>query len=361
MIKILFSNHLLKIYAFMFCIYFISDTLLPFFIKNDKVNKIKQSNNSVVKSKLNKRDIIKSIVSLIISLILIFLYFTNQSNPFVIFIIMIIFLRWVILLPYAIWKTIRYIYGKPFNFIFTKDNETAFSLVGLSMFFICSFIAREETISMIGQKLVKHKPIIHDFIAMGLITIWYFIVLLFTISFGILSMHIINKIIISRFKVKPKKPKKPYIITSYSMEFSLADKLTITINKLPKEVNITKVLYNLIWLLCVIVDSMIMMLRIIVIDLIKETLLLIVRAFNYSIYSGIKNISNILSNNQGKAIIIITRISLVSSLVIVYLIDKYQQIFSPSGSNVYEFICSVIIIPLIIAQLLEIRKHQNIA
>ena len=68
---------------------------------------------------------------------------------------------------------------------------------------------------------------------------------------------------------------------------------------------------------------------------------------------------NLLRLNPGKAVILCSRFSLISSLIIVFVIDKYLKVFSCSGSQVYDFLCSVIIIPFLITQIMELKDAEK--
>lgn len=70
----------------------------------------------------------------------------------------------------------------------------------------------------------------------------------------------------------------------------------------------------------------------------------------------INGLVNGLETNQGKNIMILSRVSLVFSLLCVYFVDKYQGVLSSLGSEIYEFLCSAILIPLFIAQLTELKE-----
>ena len=60
--------------------------------------------------------------------------------------------------------------------------------------------------------------------------------------------------------------------------------------------------------------------------------------------------------NVERVIIIALRLSLIGSIT--FVINKYEEILSPKGSDVYEFLCSVVLIPIFITQLVEIKTKS---
>jgi hypothetical protein len=63
--------------------------------------------------------------------------------------------------------------------------------------------------------------------------------------------------------------------------------------------------------------------------------------------------------NQGEFIIIVSRFSIIVSLLLVNWMDRYLEILSEPGSKIYEFISGVIVIPLLITQIAELKRMRK--
>ena len=143
------------------------------------------------------------------------------------------------------------------------------------------------------------------------------------------------------------------------VKIEFVNKIEDKLNLLPKNKWVIKIILNIIWLASVILECLIIMLAW-VLDMLRAMSYVVFIVSPWILKNKLKSLISVLEKNLGKGIILSSRISLVSSLLIVFLIDKYQKILSESGSEVYEFFCSVLIIPFLITQLSELRKKKEI-
>ena len=79
---------------------------------------------------------------------------------------------------------------------------------------------------------------------------------------------------------------------------------------------------------------------------------------NWIVKAGAKFV-DLMCNTPDKRIVLLSRFSIVFSLTTLFFIDKYNKVLSNSGSEVYEFLCGVIIIPMVITQALEISRNKE--
>ena len=187
-----------------------------------------------------------------------------------------------------------------------------------------------------------------DILKAILLIFWYFSIVFFTVVFSILSVH--KVIVIFKMYIKLPNCKKHEIKRKSKDWKKISEKIWNKIETIPQKKIWKKIFGYLIWLLVLVIDVVVVFMIAFVrmlIDLIRVMLIIIPR----NLWGYIKKGLSKLENDQGKAVIISSRIALVSSLLIVFCIDKYKHLFSNDGSAVYEFICSVILIPFLITQL----------
>lgn len=225
------------------------------------------------------------------------------------------------------------------------NNEKTFELVYFSLvFFICYPILLYKLyypLSNTGNALSDF------FIAISLI-IWYGISLFLYIShFFIISEYIFNLMKKSAIKNKIhfflKKPlnETKWEITPYNDIFTPNDLLD-------------NIIYFIFYTLCVVIDLLIISFSDSVIMTYKSIYLLIKKG-----YSIINRVFIFLQRTPGIKLVISFRFAFIISILLVHSVDKYMQIFSPAGSNVFEYVGSVIVIPLIISQVNEIRNSKK--
>lgn len=345
---ILFSNYFMVTYLLVLTCF----SLVTSSVKQNR-EAIEKKDKSVDTHTTNVRVFVQLFFMIGLIIALFFLVFKYQIKPIIYFFYVAAVLIGIVVIPYSIWSFIQYVFIKPFDFELTKIRESALGLTGFILYGICGIIANGDSGNQINQLLLKIDPVIADLLTIALLTFWYFTVTFFTLSFFILTLHKIN--IFVRSRIKNKKPTVTSKRTSEKNGLILSKLILEKIDMCKDGKPWIKVKYYVFWVVCIPVDLLIGLLKVMYIDAVK----LIFIASKRFLRNGVRFLVNILSKNQGKAIIIVSRVSLVGSLIFVYLIDKYQQIFSISGSEIYEFICSVIIIPLLITQLIEIRSKRK--
>nr|WP_312579308.1 hypothetical protein [Sedimentibacter sp.] len=355
--KWLFINkYLMTVYLNVLVVYLIADMFSISFDSYGmaKIEGINKSDKK--KEKIKLPDIIKILVLLAIVIPVFIIVLSHRVKPVIYVFSVIALLMGVVVLPYAIWIFVQYVFIKPFDYELTRYRESSLGLIGIIILFVYAMMLQEDISNYINKLMLNIEPIFSDLLLMFFLTFWYFSLLFFTMSFSVLILHKVKVMI--KIKIRPNNPinnsikneknKKMYYLLSQAVE---------KIEILPKTKIVKKISCNILWLLCVAIDTIIAFL-ITVIDILKELLSIIILVPQKIIYNGGKALLRALSKNQGKTIIIISRISLVVSLLLVYFIDKYKKVFSAPGSEIYEFLCSVIIIPFLITQLTDLKNAQ---
>lgn len=354
---LLFSNYLMGIYLSILSLY----CLVTSFISpcNKKVF-IKQKPENINKSDKHKiRDVIHFVV-FFAAFILAYYFVIKLKFMILIYVFISLgILLFAVTIPYVIWSFIHYIIIKPFDYELTEERKSTLGFAGIIMVFVCGAVAKNDVSAQLGQFLSNVEPSIHDFILMAILTIWYFAVLFFTLTFFILSAHDINIWIRNRMKNKRTQSKRKPLAFIKPTPTSLANIIIEKIDAFTEENMLKKVLYNILWFISLLIDILLGFSKVLI-EFIWNLIIIIVFVPPKLIRNAINALSESLSKNQGKSIIIISRVSLISALIIVYLVDKYMGVFSGPGSDIFEFMCSVIIIPIIITQIIDLKSKQNI-
>ncbi|WP_312833620.1 hypothetical protein [Sedimentibacter saalensis] len=352
------NNYLMTVYINVLAIYVIADMVYISFdyYGKSKVEGINKSDERKEKTKL--RDIIKVAVLIAIVIIGFIFVLSHQVKPVIYFFSVIALLMGIIVLPYVIYIFFQYIFIKQFDYELTRYRESALGLFGIITLFVYVMMLQEDTSNHINWLILNIEPVFSDLLLMFFLNFWYFSAMFFTLSFFVLILHKIKVMLKIKNKIKIRYNKSIKNEKNKKMYYLLSQTIEKKIEILPKTKILKRINYNIYWLLCIIIDTIIVFL-ITVNDCLKGLLSIIILAPQEIICNGGKVISRALSKNQGKTIIFISRISLVVSLLLVYFIDKYKKVFSAPGSEIYEFLCSVIIIPFLITELYNLKNSQR--
>lgn len=255
----------------------------------------------------------------------------------------------------SIVEFIKYIILRPYDYELTKDREKILLLVGFIVYVACNIVVSGMQ-SGIGEFFANLKVFQADMIQIFILIFWYFSCIFFCLTYITLSVHKIVHIIDAhpiknvflKKKEKREEPNKEWKFYS--------DKILVKIGKTRRKKLKWFGLW-LAWLMCICVDAIIMLV-ITLYDIVKTVFIVVIIAIPKIIFNKLRKLVSYFRQNPGKIIVLNSRLALVSSLLIVYLLDQYQDILSDAGSAVYEFLCSVIIIPFLITQLNDL-KNKN--
>lgn len=349
------GNFLLLIFFGTFCFYAIIYVLSSFLAVKDET--LERANTELTEPKKWRLKSIVQLIELLICIVGLFYFVLKYQIKFVIFgFIIIVFAWWVVLIPYTIGDFIHYIFMKPFEYKLTKEKENTLVLVGFLTLFVCSLMI-SPTIKSTFESVGFEVPLsVKDIFLMVGLTFWYFAICFFSFAFIILGLH---KLIIS-IKAKTKNSTK-------TMPKEKSWQLNANIIRIYRRIVGEKIVllhpdrigrrigYLISKTLWIIIEPVMIIVEVLV-ECLWKLLFLIFKGSFVVICMYMKRLINGLETNQGKNIMILSRVSLVFSLLCVYFVDKYQGVLSSSGSEIYEFLCSVILIPLFIAQLTELKE-----
>lgn len=342
---IYFKEAVLHIFFYLLFLTGIINILLPVFEKENTESQNEARESISNESKL--KNIIQFLIMISVIVSIFYLSIWYEIRLIMIPFLAVGFLYLGIVFIGVLIDFIRSIFINPFNFKTSKFFENSLWLVGLLTFMTFNKLADENTICIIRLHTANWNAFILDFLKMSFLILWYFFLMFFSLVFLLLTLH---NIIAFCNKKKENVKCKEWKYNELEIIFN-SEKVW---GKLKKSQNYKKkILYGIIWILYCIWDSL-KALIIAIIEMVRKIIL----AMAYVLLRSIEKVINLLKKDQSKVVIISSRISLISSLLIVYLIDKYEQVFSKSGSEVYGFLCSAIIIPFLISQISSLRKDH---
>lgn len=351
----LYRDLLIGTYAVLALLHYLFDATVTAKTKKNEKNATNQDDViDKAKTTTKPRDIVQSLMSFLVIVTALLLSLIYPAKPIKFIFSLLSFSLWIGVLPYSISGFIEYVFIKPLDYELTKEREKILTFIGFAMLLVCSEISLESRIIQIKHWLAGVKPVVADVSLMAGFTFWYFTVSFFILYYVVLSLHKIVVLINSKFNLKDITTPKKHI-KKLTRRFSLAQSVANRIDSLTQKKKWKKIGYYFLWFICSLVDGLIIPIQVII----KNLTIACLFSLQILILPGFRKLFIALGKNQGKSIIIISRVLLVGSLLFVYLIDKYMKLFSAQGSEIYEFMCSVFIIPFLITQLIEIRRKKK--
>lgn len=356
---ILYGEFFLNQFSVIFGFYSVLFAINQFF-SNQKAD------NKTIEKKSNEKNTIKDVITIVIMITVIVvimwggMYWIIDKKILLGagFILLLSFLYCGIAFLVAIFDFVRYVFLKSSDFKLTKEHEGSLWLIGLSTYFVCYAIEVDELGKSIEQSIFLLTNYQSDVVKAIVLIFWYFSIIFFTISFFILFVH--RAIIIFKRFIKPSNNRR----SNQKQEKKekewkrISEEIWTKIEKISRTQKWKKRFGYLLWFFCLIGEVIIAFIFAFI-KMLKELLWILVIGLPRKLWKYVKKWLNLLEKDQGKGIIISSRISLVVSLLIVFLVDKYQGIFSTEGSEVYEFLCSVIIIPFLITQVSALKENGD--
>lgn len=327
----------------------------------------KELNDNNTGSKDNKRVGIRDIIQLVVFISTIFIVVLGGLHVVISFELKVISFIGVMIgcifcglaLMASVAEFIQFIFLNPYEYHLTKEKEDTIWLTGFLAYAVCCVLVKEETGRQIVQHIADWEAYWKDIVNMILLIFWYFSVIFFSLCFWFISLQKIILIIKYKAGLRDCHIGNPKKLKPSCVKIEFTNKIQVKLNSLPKNKWVTKTILNIIWLISVVLECLVLIL-VWLLDMFRAMMYIIFKIIPMILINKLKSFSHLLEKDLGKGIIFSSRISLVSSLLIVFLIDKYQKILSESGSEVYEFFCSVLIIPFLITQLSELRKRKEI-
>ena len=347
-----FGKHLMGIFVGLFLIWAITLCILPFFEKESFT--LEEESRYKVEHKIGIKEIIEIILLIATILGVVFFILICQIRFMMWFLVVFGIIYLGIAILGSFYEFIKYIIGKSSSdYQITTKKQQSFILVGICVITAFDYLSKENYYDMINIFMSENNTFVFDIIKMLILIVWYFSAIFFSLATLILILH--NIVVIFRCKCKEKKYKE---LKSVYKEFNCKFVSKMAWRKfevIQRNRPLKKILYYCIWMLSIVIDA-IQAFFIAMLNLVYRIVLIIIFYPRIIIKSVLYNINDLLYKNPGKAIILCSRFSLMSSIITVFIIDKYSEIFSSAGSQVYEFLCSVIIIPLLITHIIELKR-----
>lgn len=287
------------------------------------------------------KSIIQSVTAISIFALLMYLIIKYPSKILMAIVALFMIMGFVL----SLLECIKFIFFTPSKFKVTKESENSLWLAGIFVYSACKIFSE----SNINIDDVYMKAITIDFVKMTCLTIWYFSVIFFSSIFLILSIHNLVAKFHKGTQIVDKVKKENF--QEWTVKWN-SEKIWDSAKK--EKRNYKKILLHGSWLIFWLIDiikAYFMSGVNIVYMMFAVIVALIIR-----LKKGIDYLLNRIGENQDKTVVICARLALVISLIIVYVIDNYKHIFTEGGSNVYMFLCSVIIIPMTITQITTLKR-----
>lgn len=349
------SNILLTIYFVVFFVYSTVATLISPLLTNKKGVSEKSITANVSTNNPSRIQKISNILSpflaVIILLVIFFAAFIYKIKAVIWLILFLGYAFPLCILPYAIVSFIYSIFVKPFKSSSTKVNQVDINFIGLMCLFFCATFQKTDIHELSNQYPILNFLPLQDFLQFVGLFIWFFSMFFFIPTFGILTLINLKNCFTKESKSFPNKLPLQYTEGSLNFHNLLEEKLIKNESLLTSKKYFLAIYYMII-LVWSILKSFILLGEIIL-DLIRKIFFIIVN----SIFWGILKIKEKINSFSEKTIIILSQISLIASLGAIFAIDKYQNIFSDVGSEIYEFICSVLLIPFLITKFEKIKGY----
>lgn len=320
--------------------------------KNDDKSNVKPEKNSLVNDSAKKSREIVVIILYIISMFII-VYFTPKISVLYIAFMSISFFFMFFTMLFSLVEVFCYIFKKPYNYQLSKNIEGSLNITGILFLFTSNNL--KELSNTFSKELTNSPAYVLDILKGTPLVLWYFM-LYFLISTYIVL--ILNKcfVFLSRTKLFNSKATSKFFAIRNPELIRLTSKFEHRFDINNYHSFNSKLLVHMLWLLIAIFDSTIGLI-ISIIWYLFIVLTTIIYTFLKSVLKVIKNLNLRLAENLGRTIIIISRYAIVLALISVIFLDKYETLFTDAGSEIFEFICSVVIIPFAISQIVEIRNY----
>jgi len=117
---------------------------------------------------------------------------------------------------------------------------------------------------------------------------------------------------------------------------------------------------SIVWFVLISILKLALAMVVYLLLLLVDSVLILIFLIEKTINILINIILKIVHRNPGNTLVWISKLLFIITLIFVFVVDQYTGLFSKAGSKCYEYLSSVIIIPLLISQIQDIRKkHQQ--
>ena len=254
----------------------------------------------------------------------------------------------------AITDFVQYVFVKR-AYRLSLGDQRSIIFTGLITLIFCYSLTTNDMAIWIGEEFSSKNVFIMDVVRILFLIIWYFSTMFFNVVLLVITIH--NAVAIFKH-IRRRKGKK---INIKFIEFKFISLSNDTLISMKNVRGLNFIIYIgkcIIWLLVSIFEAVLNAIFNFA-DFLLKMLAVVILYPCMVVFKILKQIIYICGKQYERVIVYVSRFSLVLSLVIVYFVDSYEHILSNSGSQVYEFLCSVIIIPFLITQITELRMNSN--
>ena len=337
-------------YVFVLCI-------VPFFLADDS----KKSEGNISESKElpqhTQYKLAKAIIStvVVIGVLLGIVVLIFRFKIAILLFALYVFgaLQLIITSFYYLYSAIKYVIWQPSQQQkdMSKNQEQSIAFLGLVLILIgLSFGDRTELMYQ-----VKNWPgYMSDLIVGTGLVVWYFVAFFFFFSLLLINMHYICLLVKTRSKPKTirKKASKSIVKRDMFVYSSKAwDRMLIQWRRPLK-------LLNAMWWAILLIFDTIVAFIFVLWEWIEVIGLLLFAFLPRSVSKILHSLCTLLSDGINHIILSMSRVVAIFSFIIVYIIIKYNNVMSSQGIDVFEFLSSVIVIPLVISQLIELHNKK---
>lgn len=355
MSKLLFAKIISSVYSITFLVFIISSRIHKYVVLAKK--NLEPSKKDEESRRISFRDIFQIIIVIASFVFMLFLFLrinvTTIRNA----------IMWFFLPMYAILfilsciSFVKFLFQRTIDFRLEDIHETSIEFISIVTFFILPYLKKACLNGSIDFLLAKINQEARDLLLVLMFTFWYFISSFLILTFILLSLFKINAIVM---KLKKKYASRKDMATKKEKDeesFYFSKYIIKKIDFYKDKRKFAVLFMYIIWIPIIFLDVIIEVLKLFA-KQIKMYLDFLRFVIDY-IRVKVSRLSMVLIPNQGRNLVLISRVSIVFSFLVTYYLDSYYGILSKAGSRIFEFFCSVMIIPILISQIVKINSKKN--
>ncbi len=184
--NILYGNYLLIFYFSTLIFHSIIEFIIDLNKREKDESTKKVDINETVRTPL-VRKILQVLITLSVLFAIAYLAYRYKIKPIIDIYKIVCYMFFIIISLYSLLVLIKFVFIKPLDFKFTPIRKSALKLLGFVMLLVCAAVF--SSTNQINSFLLDKKPIITDLLIMTLLTLWYFAVVFFSLSYMILALE----------------------------------------------------------------------------------------------------------------------------------------------------------------------------
>jgi hypothetical protein len=304
------------------------------------------------------RAIIKVILLIGFVIIMTYLIAKTTITPLIMLYRSYAFLLFVLMAIIALGEVFKLVTKKPYAFELSEMQESAVYLLGLSALALIKFVNENAKPDKIILAFPTAYPVLIDAIYAILQVSMFLVLYFFSLTFLLLIIRALVKIyrkLSLRKRVLKFKTKKSH--SNLENLFWRSDEVELKIELNLDAKRWIKLRLYFQWFTILLFDVSIGAVLFFLHKMWKLTIILF-QVIVSKMIIVLKSIADI-ENYLGRIVVYLSRLSIVLSFITVLVQEAYFPTLTDQGSMVFQFVCSVIIIPIAMQQFMEIRMHST--